>query len=62
GFYEAFANIYRGVIEAIRADRDRRPRSGLAAEFPSVHDGARGVRFIERVLASSAQGGAWIEF
>lgn len=62
GFYEAFANIYRGVIEAIRADRDRRPRTGLAAEFPSVHDGARGVRFIERVLASSAHGGAWIEF
>jgi predicted dehydrogenase len=62
GFYEAFANIYRGVIEAIRADRDRRPRSGLAAEFPSVHDGARGVRFIERVLASSAQGGAWVNF
>lgn len=62
GFYEAFANIYRGVIEAIRAKRDRRPPAGLAAQFPTVRDGARGVRFIERVLESSAKGGAWVMF
>lgn len=59
GFFEAFANIYRGVIEAIRARRARATPTGLATEFPTVHDGARGVRFIEAVLKSSHAGGAW---
>lgn len=62
GFYEAFANIYRGVIEAIRADRAGQPRTGLAAEFPGVDEGARGVRFIERALESGDKNGAWVEF
>jgi len=62
GFFEAFANVYRGVIEAIRAKRDGRGPTGLGLQFPTVHDGARGVRFIERVLESSAAGGKWIAF
>lgn len=62
GFHEAFANIYRGVIEAIRAKREGRTPAGLGAEIPTVHDGARGVRFIERVLESSGAGGAWVRF
>lgn len=60
GFFEAFANIYRGVIEAIRAKRDGRAPAGLAAEFPGVREGARGVRFIEKVLESGRAGGAWV--
>ncbi|GJQ30910.1 MAG: oxidoreductase [Phycisphaerae bacterium] len=60
GFIEAFANVYRGVIGAIRAKREGRTPDGLATQFPTVHDGARGVRFIERVLESSARGGVWI--
>ncbi|MDX2115229.1 MAG: Gfo/Idh/MocA family oxidoreductase [Planctomycetota bacterium] len=59
GFYEAFANIYRGVIDAIRARREGRSPGGLASEFPTVRDGARGVRFIERCLASRGQ---WVPF
>lgn len=47
-FIEAFANIYRGVAAAAW---------GEAGEFPSVEDGARGVRFVERVVAS---GGEWV--
>lgn len=52
GFIEAFANIYRAVAEAIRDGRTTGP-------FPSVHDGARGVRFIERAVASR---GSWLPF
>jgi predicted dehydrogenase len=56
GFFEAFANIYRGVIDDIVARRERRPHT---PDYPTVHDGARGVRFIERVLASRGQ---WVAF
>ena len=59
GFIEAFANIYRGVADAIHARRRGETPTGLATEFPTVHDGARGVRFIHSVLASSAANAAW---
>jgi predicted dehydrogenase len=60
-FLEAFANIYRGVYEAIRAKREGRARKGLGRDFPTVQDGARGVRFIERVVESARQGAVWVE-
>jgi predicted dehydrogenase len=60
GFIEAFANIYRGVFEAIRAKKEGRARKGLGREFPTVQDGARGVQFIEKVVESS-QKAAWVE-
>ena len=46
GFIEAFANIYRSVAAAIHAGRD----DGDGFDYPDVRDGARGVRFIERVV------------
>ena len=52
----------RGAIEAIRAKREGREASGLGVEFPTVEDGARGVRFIERVIESGRRGGVWVEF
>jgi predicted dehydrogenase len=60
GFIEAFANIYRGVYEAIRAKKEGRARKGLGREFPTVQDGARGVLFIEKGVESSQKGG-WVE-
>lgn len=61
-FIEAFANVYRGAMAAIRAKRAGQAPTGLAAEFPTVHDGARGVRFIERVIESGRAGGTWVQF
>lgn len=52
GFIEAFANIYRGVAAAIRA-------GAHAGDFPTVEDGARGVRFVEAAVRSSAAAGRW---
>lgn len=54
GFHEAFANVYRGIFAAIRGE------PGPA--FPGIVEGARGVRFIERALASARAGGAWVAF
>lgn len=59
GFIEAFANIYLGVAAAIRAHaRGERP-DPLEADYPGVEDGARGVRFIEAVLASARSERKW---
>lgn len=57
GFIEAFANVYVGVAEDIRA---RAAGQGPAGDYPRVEDGARGVRFIERAIASSRAGAAWV--
>ena len=56
GFIEAFANVYGGVVGGHpRAARRAARPIPLAADYPRVEDGARGVRFIERTVASSRQ-------
>lgn len=55
GFIEAFANIYRGVFADIRARKNGTTADPLDADYPTVGDGARGVRFIECAVASSAE-------
>lgn len=59
GFIEAFANIYGGVMEDIRARLEGRAADPLLADYPRVEDGARGVRFIERTVASAASTVKW---
>jgi predicted dehydrogenase len=54
GFIEAFAHVYRGVFADIRARRVGGTADPLDADYPRVMDGARGVRFIECAVASSA--------
>lgn len=61
GFIEAFANIYRGVFADIRARQAGRVADPLDADYPTVVDGARGVRFIECAVASSAEH-RWLRF
>ena len=59
-FIEAFANVYRGVIAAIRAGKGGSNYGGAdGLEFPTVRDGARGVHFIETVVASSKSEKKW---
>ena len=61
GFIEAFANIYRGVFADIRARKAGTTANPLDADYPTVNDGARGVRFIECAVASSAER-RWLPF
>ena len=60
GYLEAFANIYAGAIDAIRRHIDGDPMASSNYDFPTVHDGVRGVRFIYAAVESSRNGGAWI--
>ena len=61
GFHEAFANLYADVAEAVAARLSGRPADPLALDFPTVEDGARGMRFIAAALESSAAGGRWTD-
>ncbi|MGJ7510376.1 Gfo/Idh/MocA family protein [Variovorax sp. GT1P44] len=60
GFIEAFANVYGGVVADIRARHSGTTADPLAADYPRVEDGARGVRFIERTVASSRSDVKWM--
>lgn len=61
GYLEGFANIYRGVSEWIACARANKPAGPLAREIPIIHDGLKGVRFMELAVESSARGGVWID-
>ena len=61
-FMEAFANVYLGVGEAIRAKAEGRTLGPLEGDFPTLADGARGVRFIEKTVQSSASQEKWTRF
>ena len=61
-FLEAFANVYLGAFEAIRAAQAGVAPGPLEADFPTVVDGARGVRFIERTVESSRSDAKWTTF
>jgi predicted dehydrogenase len=57
GYLEAFANIYGSAIEAIRCHVDGHP---MPPDFPTVHDGLRGMRFIYAAVESGKKNGAWV--
>jgi predicted dehydrogenase len=59
GFHEGFANLYRDAAEAMRARRAGEPVGEVW--FPTVLDGARGVRMIEAAVESHAAGGGWVD-
>lgn len=61
-YLEAFANLYVNVIDTLAARQAGRQPSALELDFPTVHDGARGVAFIETVIASGNSASKWLAF
>jgi predicted dehydrogenase len=61
GFHEAFANLYADAAEAIVARRTGSQPDPLALDFPTVEDGARGVKFVDAAVASHRAGGRWTD-
>ncbi|GGR64320.1 oxidoreductase [Deinococcus seoulensis] len=59
-FLEAFANIYDGAAEAIRAKQEGRAPDPLRT-CPTLEDGARGVHFIEKVVQSARSDQKWTD-
>ena len=58
-FLEAFANIYIGAAEAIRARKTGKKLKKLHGDFPTIYDGARGVHFIEKTVESANSSKKW---
>lgn len=59
GYLEGFANIYSEAAEAILACRNG-SQPGPEVVFPTVHDGLKGVQFVDACVRSSARNSAWI--
>ncbi len=62
GYLEAFANIYRNFALCVRAHEEGRTPDPLHTDFPSVQDGVRGMRFIEKVIQSGKSVQKWVKF
>ncbi len=62
GYLEAFANIYRNFAYCLRAQLMGKKVKAVYQDFPSVEDGIRGMRFIEKVVASSKSKQKWVKF
>lgn len=56
GYLEAFANIYRGVADAIRSLNGSDEPTRLAQLIPTIKHGQQGVRFVECCVESSSSG------
>jgi predicted dehydrogenase len=61
GYLEAFANIYRNFARCIRARLDGKEVDPVYRDFPSVSDGVRGMRFIEKVVESGKSESKWVK-
>ena len=65
GFIEAFANVYLGVGAAIRGHGNTHRKCDVQSadgQYPTLMDGARGVRFIEKVVESAHSEAKWTHF
>jgi predicted dehydrogenase len=61
GFFEAFANLYADVAEALLAKADGIEYAKADLGFPDVTDGTRGVAFVEGAMRSYTAGGVWTQ-
>jgi hypothetical protein len=47
-------------VRAVRAHIDGKPLKPAEYEFPTVHDGLRGMQFITRTIESCNAGSRWV--
>lgn len=59
GYIEAFANLYAGFAEAIRARADGREPGPAGRDIPTSYDGLKGVAFVDAVV-DSHEAGRWL--
>lgn len=62
GLFESWSNLYRRF--AIAMDAANRKDYEFLKDFwyPNVHDGARGVKFIEKCVESADEGSVWVDY
>lgn len=62
GYIEAFANLYKNFAHQIRARLNNESPDKDLLDVPTVHDGLKGMAFIDKVVESSNKNGEWIKF
>lgn len=55
GIFDSMGNIYYGVAKAIRNE------SYDSGEYPTMNDGVRGMKFIEKCVESHKSGNVWLD-
>ncbi len=60
GYLEAFGNIYRNFAFCIQAIVAGKKPNPMHLDFPTVEDGVRGMKFIEKVIESGKSKQKWI--
>jgi predicted dehydrogenase len=61
GFIESFAALYADFARAIRGRRDGTTVQQPEPGFPTIEDGLCGVKFVEAVVQSHKNNGAWTD-
>ena len=59
GYLEAFANIYKNFARCVQHRLAGTEPTALERDFPTVHDGLRGMRFVEKVVENSRGTEKW---
>ena len=62
GYIEAFANIYRNAAYAINRYKDPGAEHPEFIIYPTISDGVRGMRFIEKTIESARSDVKWLKF
>lgn len=62
GYLEAFANIYKNFANTVSAKQAGKKPKKIDLDFPTISDGVRGMRFIEKVVASGKSKQKWTKF
>ena len=60
GWLESMGNLYRSFMECVTAKNDGNFTPDMI-DFPTVHDGAEGVKFVHACLKSNKEGNVWVE-
>jgi hypothetical protein len=54
GVFDSMGNIYNGVAKALRNEKHDE------GAYPTLHEGVRGMLFIEKVLESHSKNNTWV--
>jgi predicted dehydrogenase len=60
GYLEGFANIYCEAAAAIRAHASGE-KLDVAVNYPTIHDGLKGIKFVQACVNSSQRNAAWVD-
>ena len=60
GYFEAFSNIYSDFAQVLKARLSGKNQDEVNLVYPTLEDGAHGVKFIEACVESAKNKGCWV--